>query len=539
LPSSPTAHERLSFVRSALLTAAILLAGSHQAQAQVVAKPGSPATVSADFRVTDADLANPERGFYQAADTDLDALNAEFVARTYAKGDRLIYGRINLEPYRDNDLPAAFLDRLDAAFETAHRGGVKLIVRATYNYPHGETEYRDARDASLPRVLAHLAQLKPLLHRNEDVIAFMQAGFIGAWGEWHTSSNNLTTAESRTRIKDALLDATPVARFVQFRYPPYIQEWSPKLPAMAGALDGSFRVGFHNDCFLASDTDVGTYDERVDVRERQRKYADEQGDLAPFGGETCNPADDPNPRPRTACADILGEGARFNLTYLNDGYYRRLFHDAWRKQGCIDEVRRRMGYRFALVRVSHPATVAQGGVLSISVVVRNSGWARLYNARPVEILLRDRTSGAIRRLEARGADPRRWLPGADTRETLTVTLPNEVLGEQEVWLAMPDAGLRLKDDPRFAIRPANADDGAKGQAWDQRRGAFALGTTVDVVRRYRLRCRISSTSASRCFSDVGFRRDDAIACWPARGCFRTARSRLAHGTRLSDQSTAA
>ncbi len=252
------------------------------------------------------------------------------------------------------------------------------------------------------------------------------------------------------------------------------------MPGLDAALDGSFRIGFHNDCFLASDTDVGTYDEDAGPRARQRRYGEEQGDLAPFGGETCNPADDPDPRPRMACDDILGEGARYNLTYLNDSYYRRLFHDNWRKQGCMDEVRRRMGYRFALVRVSHPATVARGGALSVSLVVRNSGWARLYNPRPVEILLRDRSTGTVRRLEAAGADPRRWLPGAETTETLTVAVPGDVLGEQEVWLALPDAGPRLRNDPRFAIRPANADVGETGQRWDEGRGAFALGTLVDV-----------------------------------------------------------
>ena len=451
-----------------------MMAAGH-AQAQPV-----PPTVSADFRVADADFANPERGFYRAAETDLDTLSAAFVADAYTQGYRLIYARIDLEPYRDVELPAAFLEATETGLETARQGGVKLIIRATYNYPRGETQYRDARDASLSRVLAHLAQLKPLLHRNEDVIGFVQAGFIGAWGEWHTSSNDLTTPANRTRIKDALLGAVPATRFVQFRYPPYIQAWTPQLPALDAALDGAFRIGFHNDCFLASDTDVGTYDEDAELRARQRRYNDAQGDLAPFGGETCNPADDPNPRPRAACADILDEGARYNLTYLNDSYYRRLFHDNWRKQGCMDEVRRRMGYRFALVSVSHPAAVARGGELSVSIVVRNTGWARLYNPRPVEILLRDRQTGAVRRLVARSADPRRWLPGADTRETLTAILPSDVAGVQEVWLALPDAAPRLRNDARFAIRPANTDSGAKGQRWDGERGAFAFGTVVDV-----------------------------------------------------------
>jgi hypothetical protein len=456
-----------------------LLLASGPVQAGPRAEP-APAVASVDFRAADADFPNPERGFYRAAETDLDALGPSFVAQAYADGYRLVYARINLEPYRDTDLPPAFLDKIEAGFDVARQGGVKLIIRATYNYPRGETEYRDAQDASLARVLTHVAQLKPLLRRNEDVIGFVQAGFIGAWGEWHTSSNDLTTPENRTRIRDALLDATPVSRFIQFRYPPYIQAWTPRLPDLDAALDGSFRIGFHNDCFLASDTDVGTYDEDAAVRAGQRRYGEEQGDLAPFGGETCNPADDPDPRPRTTCDDILGEGARYRLTYLNDSYYRRLFHDNWRKQGCMDEGRRRIGYRFALVRASHPAVVARGGVLSVSLAVRNQGWARLYNPRPVEILLRDRKSGVVRRLEAAGPDPRRWLPGAETTETLKVTLPNDVLGEQDVLLALPDAGPRLKNDPRFAIRPANSDVEAKRQMWDAQRGAFALGTVVDV-----------------------------------------------------------
>jgi hypothetical protein len=477
LVRSPRAQRWLGHASLALLSVAAVAAGSlgDAATAQAV----SPNRV-ADFRVSDADLPNPERGFYRAADTDLGALDPAFVAKTYAEGDRLIYARIDLAPYRDRDLPAAFLERLERGFETARRGGVKLIIRATYNYPRGETEYRDAQDASLPWVLAHLAALKPLLQRNEDAIAFMQAGFIGAWGEWHTSSHDLTAPEARTRIKDALLAATP-NRFVQFRYPPYIQDWSPEPPDLAAALDGGFRLGFHNDCFLASDTDVGTYDDDPVPRERQRRYVDALGDLAPFGGETCNPADDPSPRPRTTCDDILIEGQRFNLTYLNEGYYRRPFHDRWRARGCLDAVRARMGYRLALVTANHPARVAPGGELAVSIVVRNLGWARLYNPRPVEIILRDGQSGVMRRLPARGGEPRRWLPGSDSGATLTVTVPDDAAGPQEILLALPDAAPRLKGDARFAIRLANADDGAKGQGWDATSGAFSLGTRVEVV----------------------------------------------------------
>jgi hypothetical protein len=467
---------------SVLLTVSLAACGGGSQQAHSAAPDPSPAAiVRADFSATSAEFANPERGFYEAASSGLEALSAAEVSDAYADGYRLMYTRINLDSYRDADLPAAFLASLEKGFATARQGGVKLIVRATYNYPRGETEYHDAKDASLARVKGHLAQLKPLLQQNADVIAFVQAGFIGAWGEWHTSSNDLTTPENRTQIKDALLDAVPATRFIQFRYPPYIQDWTPTLPALDAAINGAYRIGFHNDCFLASQTDVGTYDENTGVRASQQQYNDALGDLAPFGGETCNPADDPGAIPRIACADILSEGARYNLTYLNDGYYRRLFHDNWTKGGCMAEVRRSMGYRLALVSASHPVSAARSSEISISVKLRNLGWARLYNPRSVVVVLRDPASGASYRIEASGGDPRQWLPGVETNATLAIALPNNVpTGTYDVWLALPDADSRLKDDSRYSVRLANADNTAKGQKWDAATAAFALGTKLEV-----------------------------------------------------------
>ena len=311
------------------------------------------------FLPSDAEFPNPERGFYRALPTDLAQLSVADVNKAFAAGHRLVYARIDLEPYRDTDLPQALIKKLDAAFGATRRAGIKLIVRATYNYPRGETQYRDAQDASLPRVLGHIAQLAPMLRRNADVIAYVQAGLIGAWGEWHASSNGLTEPGPRTQIKDALLDAIPPDRFVQFRYPPYISAWVPLLPGARRGGNG-FRIGFHNDCFLASATDVGTYSDDPKKRRVERQYLDQLGDIAPFGGETCNPADDPGAVPRTGCNAVLAEGARYNLTYLNEGYYRKLFHERWTAQGCMAEVRRRMGYRVALVAASHPETASRG-----------------------------------------------------------------------------------------------------------------------------------------------------------------------------------
>jgi hypothetical protein len=460
-------------IQFAALASLALLPGGPSARAQD--------TVTASFTETAEPLANPERGFYRAGRGNLEQLDAAFLDAAYKDGYRLIYARINLEPYRDRSLPAGYLRRLEAGFAAARRAGVKYIVRAVYNYPRGETEYRDAKDARLPLVLHHLAQLKPILHANSDVIAFVQAGFVGAWGEWHTSSNGLTEPSARAAIKDALLDATPTNRFVQFRYPPYIREWVPGLPSVAASIGDGFRIGFHNDCFLASRTDVGTFGEDAGVRAAEQDYIDRLGDLAPFGGETCNPADDPGAAPRTTCVDILREGARYNLTYLNADYYRRLFHDAWIAGGCSEEVAGKMGYRLRLLDIAHDRRVAPGGSLRVTIKIRNDGWARLYNPRRLVILLRDRKSQAVLRLPAPGIDPRQWQPGATLSVPLDIALPRHARpGAYDVLIALPDLSPRLNMDSRYAVRPANADDRARGQEWDAALGAFRIGTSVRI-----------------------------------------------------------
>ncbi|HEY1394785.1 DUF4832 domain-containing protein [Roseateles sp.] len=440
-----------------------------------------PPTV-ATFTATDAELPNPERGFYRWTWANLDTFTRADADDAYKAGYRLLFSKLDLSAYRGSDLTPALLAQVETAFDHARSAGVKLVIRVVYNYPESEVDYQNAKDAPLSRVLAHITQFKPVLQRNADVIAFMQAGFIGAWGEWHTSSNNLTAAASRNRIRDALLAALPASRFIQLRYPPYVMDGTPTLPTLSAVLAGSLRVGVHNDCFLASKTDVGTYDDNTTTAAKQRDYVDRLGDLAPFGGETCNPADEAGAVPRSQCADILGEGARYNLTYLNDEYYRTAFHDKWVQGGCMAEVRRKMGYRLALVKVSHAASVTRGQSLTLKLDLRNDGWARVFNPRGVQLVLKNATSGEVRRIDASGADPRTWLAsGVEQAATLAAALPADLpAGRYQVSVALPDGDARLATDARFAIRWANADNAASGQRWDATLGAFSLGTVVEV-----------------------------------------------------------
>jgi hypothetical protein len=93
-----------------------------------------------------------------------------------------------------------------------------------------------------------------VLAANADVIAVLQAGLIGAWGEWHTSTNGLDTPENKQTILLALLDALPASRMTQIRTPNAKGDiFGASALGDAEGFDGSnkARTGHHNDCFLA------------------------------------------------------------------------------------------------------------------------------------------------------------------------------------------------------------------------------------------------------------------------------------------------
>ncbi len=424
----------------------------------------SPLDRSVAFRASNEDFPNPERGMTRALGNLLTVTSSQ-LQYVVNQGASLAYAPLLLDPWRNSDLPSSALNDLEASLGRVRQAGLKVILRATY----GSND-----DTSLARIQGHIRQLGPVLARNADVIAYWQAGFIGAYGEWHSSTNDLNTPASHAAVRDALLAILPANRNLQFRRPDDLQRWYPT-PANENTTGVQARIGLHNDCFLADDTDKGTYP----AGESQRAYIRALSGRTVFGGETCDPS--PNlAQARGSCTDILREGRQYHVTYLGETYYTPAFHDQWKAQGCMAEVRRSLGYRFELTAAAHSSSGSAGQNIGLHLDLVNRGWARLTNPRPVELLLRHATTGAITRLALPGVDPRHWLPGQSVRIERDITLPASLAsGEYTLYLALPDEDSRLATDPRYAIRPANASTG-DGQGWNAELGAFALGSSLSV-----------------------------------------------------------
>ena len=439
-------------------------------------------TSEATFTASDDNFPNPERGFFQEYD-DFLAMTDASVAATENADLRLVMAIVRLDQYRAGPLPASLLQNLGQAFGLLRRHGLKAILRFSYNAPT-DLDYRTAVDSTLEHVLQHVGQVKPTLQANADVVAFWQAGFIGAWGEWHTSSNNLATADGKRAVRDILLDALPAGRTLQIRYAADAMAWFPSsmnedaMPATSGPA----VFGLHNDCFLSSSSDVATYDPNPVIAERQRAYVRAMTAVTPFGGETCNPPADQAAQMRSRCADVLTEAQEYHLTYLNRDYFTPGFQDKWMVEGCYNTVAAQMGYRFQLVSVAHPPTGARGERFTLRLTVRNVGWARLINPRLLHVVLRHRVTGSLIDKVLEGVEPRAWLPGGKS-VTLSgaIEVPGDADGgDYDVFIGLPDVEPLLSADPRYAIRWANADDLALSQSWEPARGRFRLGTTFEV-----------------------------------------------------------
>lgn len=423
--------------------------------------------VSVTFAPTQEDFPNPERGWFVWASDDFGAsLDVGAVDAAWRQGVRLAYAMVDLGRFREGAIDASFLAALSDRLEALRGRGMKAILRFVYDYTAA------GNDAPATRIVSHLEQLAPLLSEQQSAIAVVQAGFIGAWGEWHSSKHSnsygyqtnpgVTQQQAdanRRLVRDALLQAVPPTLPLAFRYPGDLIKWYPSPTTQP-------RVGLHNDCWLAGPDDTGTYES-----EAERTYVRARSASSSFGGETC----DASAELRTSCSSVLTEGAQYHLGYLNREYFTG-FMDAWRREGCIEEVSRSMGYRLQLEQARHATQATRGGTLRVEVTLRNVGWARLLGPRPLVVRLVD---GATRATGASDVSLSSLPAQATTASVITVELRAPgAPGVYALELAAPDPHPTARDDARFAVRFANASQGA--QRWDAARAAFITGTTVTV-----------------------------------------------------------
>lgn len=403
---------------------------------------------------------NPERGFYkQFTGYGDNSLSSSTLKGLRKENISLILRLYYFKDFRNNPLNDAMLQYIQKDMDILRESGMKAILRFAYS------ESIEEPDAPLSIILEHLEQLKPIFQKNTDVIAALQAGFIGSWGEWYYTTNNLNNDQARKEILDKILEVLPVDRFVQVRTPEYKRKYiGTSFPiseeqAFTNALTA--RIGHHNDCFMASPDDYGTYTDVV----KDKEYLNTEGLYAPMGGETCPPSGiEP-----ADCEKAQNEMRKLRWSYLNQDYYKGVL-DNWVLQGCMENIIRDMGYRISLIKGDFSNQHTPGSDFTFILSLQNLGYAPFYNARNVELILKSDNNTYVAKLPE---DPRFWQPYKPIKLEANIALPSNIpSGKYKLYLFLPAPESTIHDRPEYAVRLANND------CWDEETGYNDLNYEV-------------------------------------------------------------
>ena len=161
---------------------------------------------------------NPERGFRHEIDGGCSPAGMSNASIEELRRFNLTVAQTYCYLSNDTQLAPAALRSMNAAFATLRRAGVKALWRFAYDraMPGTHVYTEDT-------ILGHIDQLAAPFAQHHDALYVLQAGFIGSWGEWHSSMTNLhanKTAVSNI-VEAELFSLLPADRKINVRVPVY------------------------------------------------------------------------------------------------------------------------------------------------------------------------------------------------------------------------------------------------------------------------------------------------------------------------------
>lgn len=437
-----------------------------------------PSTLNLSFTEASGEVSNPERGLYDQQSFHFDGGIPS--ATLWDLPQNLILVLFYLEDFRESDLSAAALTTISSVFSNIRAAGKKAIVRFGYTDEH--TEDSKPWDAGITQIRAHIAQVKDILSDNQDIIYVLQAGFVGTYGEWYYTSDDfsysvsdgaVTGYENRAQVITDLLAAVPdrqvglrTAKYKRYFLSPLaVNEWTPI--ASWGTSDNQ-RLGFFNDGFRGSSSDVGTFESDVD-----RTMWNSQSAWLVTGGETAYPTKEDKAskeawlaaNPSLASLDnAITEIRNQHFSYLNAND-NNLFMDYWdgdshgelgSGESRIPELQKALGYRLVLdsAAFSFPS-LASGSTVGYGIEIENTGSAPVIYPRPLKLMLLH-AEGDPDVLVDNLADVRTIAPGASaTSLSGSFDLPVDVVAGDKLAIWLPDNAAGLQSNAAYSIRLAN------------------------------------------------------------------------------------
>lgn len=408
---------------------------------------------SIDRRFTESDrrLDNPDRGFYIQVQTK----NPEKI-REAAEDVRLILLAFDIEDCAGREtIPRERLEELRRALRAAEEAGVSVIFRAAYGFRHGVEEPEEL--VSMGR---HIRAISAVLNDFGERILVVQAGMLGAYGEWHSSrflaGSEEECRESRLYVLRRWEEYLDPGIKLAVRRPRFIRE-----AQKAGVLTG--RLGLHNDALLSNESDMGTYDDPALDREGELKWV--RANLA----DQCNGGEMPTPGALNAPKNADREFSLLGLSYLNLKYNREIL-EKWSRQtlggaNARSFLENRLGYRLFISEIHMDAYQFQrllsDSEISMCLTLTNSGYGRLPEKYKVFLTAYNGEERIVRELSL--PELSRISNGQGAASQLTWKLPREFIKDrEEIRLGLkiaPEEGADTRECVELANSGFTREDG--------------------------------------------------------------------------------
>ena len=486
--------------------------------------------INRNLTESNASIANPERGLYKMVeykyhkrtydedDSSKDELETtDITLATTGVNDsyyqcyqdagntnRLVLTLFYIHDFVDSDhISSAGIAYIESVLTNIRNEGKKAIVRFGYNNRHPSKWHQEPTAAQIKN---HLEDLNQTFSKFEDVIYVFQAGFIGTYGEWYyttnfgpaaggvdytVSGNSVSNYTNRQTVLKALLDNVPESRQIDLRTPEYKACYvyptsvSNYQTFTGFGTDADHRLGFHNDAFLYGNGgstsspykgDMGTFHQ-----DWQKNMWKDQGEYLINGGEAPYSSKPIEGMDGYTYANVIDAIYNYHYSYLHHdtGYHSNPSSTSpddgstlmrhWHVQGWMDDIEKWLGYRLFLSNVTVTGDDHNSGTtLNVSLTLKNSGAARVVNARPMELVLIHNNNatvlknnvGDVRLVPCGTLSNTTVTPGSKTY-TFTVTLPQNICSGDKLALWLPDNAAGLQSRPEYSIRLAN-----DGIEWD-------------------------------------------------------------------------
>jgi hypothetical protein len=407
-----------------------------------------------------------------------------------------------LSTFTDSPISCEKLQAIEADFAKARAWGVKYLLRFLYKGSDATTVPPAAR------IRSHMAQLKPLLDANWDVIYALQIGWLGMCGENFSGATDAEAAE----VVRGTLDLLPPDRLTMVRCPQYKPMTLELLgldaaltPEVAFTEAAAAKIGFFNDGTCADYWDCGTFKDPpfygseggqgFDQIVREAPFMPVDGELFwtnPKQGEAGayrfatiydpirvmrrlrlhhyttlslvhNFSELDKSRNVKGSIDLWKEMplAAEDLDKLRFPYSPDYFDGASRT--AFEYIRDHLGYRIEARRACYDAATATGALFEAETVLVNRGFATLINPRvPYYVLYRDDGAAVEMPAAPNCQHLHPYLPGDPARAALehivscAFKLPDGMqAGPWKLALWLPDARAPLRYRSEYAVRLAN------------------------------------------------------------------------------------